>query len=233
MALEHPPERRVEPPRAIALGRAHELVLEPEAVQERLQTRGSCYGRNSLRSRTDRESRSAACGDAPRPSRAAGCCRARRAARPCRRRTRRACRPARQPLERLADQGRAKHLGEGADVRQARRPVAGLEQHEPLRGRRPARSARSASRPRPPATPCSPAAAPDPPPWSSFSARLAARQPPRRADPARLPAQGGDRGGGVWPWRAQTSARRLGSGSSPGRMPSSAAKIPRVTNRLS
>jgi hypothetical protein len=38
---------------------------------------------------------------------------------------------------------------------------------------------------------------------------------------------------GRWPWRVHSSARRAGSGSAPGAMPSSSAWMPRVTSRLS
>ena len=138
MALEHAPERVVEAARAIAFGRADELVVEAEAVQERLQ--------------------------APVHVRAVTLCRAERirnrgqglmemlrdlfAVRDVVRHGAQPVHvvgegiefrwPARQELEHLAHERGPEDLGEGADMRQAGRPVAGLEQNEAFRGRPPA-----------------------------------------------------------------------------------------------
>ena len=234
MALEHAPERRVEAPRAVALGRADELVLEAEAVQERLQTRGSCCGRNSLPYRKDRGSRSAACGGARRPSRVAGCCRARRAARPCRRRRRRAS---------------------WAGPRAARRPGAPGRCGRPRRRCRCAAGPRGRSRSRTATKPFAGGSLLD-----ALDQLHGLDHRPRLARPQQLeilrhgaalapasrPGNRRARRSGAatsarWRsrrWGSGRGGRRprrgaVGSGSSPGRMPSSAAKIPRVTNRLS
>jgi hypothetical protein len=119
VALERPAQRGVEAPRAIAFRRAHELVLEAEAVQERLETpvhvvavtlgrtvRIGNGGQRLVKMLGDPLPVGDVVGHGAQPVHVVG-----EGVKPRG--------PPRQAVEGLADQGGAKDLGEGADVRQA------------------------------------------------------------------------------------------------------------------
>ena len=128
-AFEHPQQRRVEPAGLVGLGRGHEFVLEAELVEKAPQARVVVRGEAVILAERigDLGQRLAEMafddftvgnvvrrlaqavhvvgeGDQPRLDRVAG-----------------------QHAEGVPHHGRARHLAEGADMRQARRPVAGLE----------------------------------------------------------------------------------------------------------
>ena len=136
VALEHAAQHLVEAAGAIAFGGADELVFEAEAVQERLQplihvVAVALGGAERVRDRGQRllqmlrDHRGIGdvvgncaqavhvVGERDQPGRQIG-----------------------QAGERLAHQRGAEHLGEGADVRQPGRAVAGLEQDEAFGRRR-------------------------------------------------------------------------------------------------
>jgi hypothetical protein len=135
--LQQGQQRHVEPAGLVGLGRAHELVVEAEAVQECLQPRIVVRPETVVRAEGVAHTRQRqvqilaqhfrvwdALGHLAQPVHVVA--EGDQARRPM---------IAGQGAEGVAHHGRARHLAEGAHVRQARRAIAGLKDHRPLQHR--------------------------------------------------------------------------------------------------
>ena len=136
IALRRAPQHRVEPPRAVEVGRRDELILEAERVEEPPQHRVVMRAEALKLAERVRHAGQRPLQVLPQHRLVRHVLRHLAHAVEIVREADQPRRNVRDRLERPADHRRPRHLAEGADMRQPARPVAGLEQHVPLGRRR-------------------------------------------------------------------------------------------------